>query len=186
MAPTPAWQPERYEPLLRLKARLLQLDPRFQRRFGDSDLVQETLLRAHQKWDQFQGQSEAELRRWLEEILDHLVKDKVREATAGKRNVYLDESLQACLAESSARIEKFLEADQSSPSGPLERQEQALRLARALDQLAEDQRDVILLRFYLELPMLQIAEQLNRTAKSVAGLYARGLNKLRDLLTNEP
>ena len=103
-----AWSLERYRPLLRLQARQLQLMPRFERRFDSSDLVQETLLRAHRERGQFRGQGEAELLAWLHEILLHVAADEVRKATAQKRDVALEQSLEALAADSSARWEKYL------------------------------------------------------------------------------
>src|SRR5947208_1019348 len=50
MAEVRRWQPEYYRGLLRLQARQLQLDPRLQQRVDGSDLLQETLLKAH-PWD---------------------------------------------------------------------------------------------------------------------------------------
>ena len=60
--PHPATVPgeslERYRPYLHLLARL-QLDPRWQARLDPSDVVQETLLRAHEKLAQFRGRGDA-------------------------------------------------------------------------------------------------------------------------------
>src|SRR5713226_5208632 len=89
MAPANDWQLERYRPLLRLRARQLHLDPRLKRRFDSSDLVQETLLKAHKNLHQFRGTTEAELVKWLQEILANALADQVRKATTGKRNVKL-------------------------------------------------------------------------------------------------
>ncbi|GEM_PF-4834346 len=50
MAETPRWQLDRYGPVLRLEVRKLHLDPRLQRRFDSSDLVQETLGMAPGAW----------------------------------------------------------------------------------------------------------------------------------------
>ena len=57
MTASPAWELERYRPLLKLQTRQMELDPRLQRRFDGSDVVQEALLKAHVKLDQFRGRT---------------------------------------------------------------------------------------------------------------------------------
>ena len=47
-----------------------QLDP--------SDIVQQTLLKAHEKFDQFRGSTEHELRGWLRAILARNLVDAAR------------------------------------------------------------------------------------------------------------
>ena len=47
----------------------LQIDPRLRGLLDPSDLVQQTLLRAHEKWDQCRGPAEAERAAWLRAIL---------------------------------------------------------------------------------------------------------------------
>jgi RNA polymerase sigma-70 factor (ECF subfamily) len=185
MSPSPDWDLDRYRPLLRLQIRQMELDPRLQRRFDSSDLVQETLLRAHGNLARFRGKTEAELVKWLQEILANVVTDEVRKARAQKRDVALEQSLEDIMAESSARLEEYLASNQVSPSRQAERQELLLRLAAAIDQLPEDQRDVVIQRDLLGASVSQIADQLGRTEKSVAGLLLRGRRKLRELLEEE-
>jgi RNA polymerase sigma factor (sigma-70 family) len=62
------------------------------------------------------------------------------------------------------------------------RHENTLAVARALDQLPEDQRDVVIQRDLLGLKVPEIADSLNRTRKSVAGLLERGRAELRKRL----
>jgi RNA polymerase sigma-70 factor (ECF subfamily) len=116
MAPIESWRLERYRDLLHLQVRQLQLDPRFQRRFDSSDLVQETMLKAYEHLGQFRGKTEAELVKWLQKILSHTVTDAIRKARSQKRDVALEHSLQAAVANSSARLEAYLTCDQPSPS----------------------------------------------------------------------
>jgi RNA polymerase sigma-70 factor (ECF subfamily) len=176
------WHLERYRALLRLRLRQIHLDPRLKRRFDSSDLVQETLLKAHKNLHQFRGKTEAELVKWLQEILANALADEVRKARTGKRNLHLEKSLETIMAESSARLEAYLTADQSSPSQQAQRNELLLRTAEALETLPEDQRDVVMLRDLMNQPVAEIAKQLGRTEKSIAGLLLRGRLKLRELL----
>jgi DNA-directed RNA polymerase specialized sigma24 family protein len=67
--PSPQVDLNRYRPLLRLQIRQMELDPPLQRRFDSSDIIQETMLRAHADLARFRGQTEAELVSSLQEIL---------------------------------------------------------------------------------------------------------------------
>jgi RNA polymerase sigma-70 factor (ECF subfamily) len=184
MAQLPDWNLDRYRSLLQLLIRQYHLGAHFQRRFDSSDLVQETLLRAYAHRDKFQGKTELELIKWLQEILGNTLIDEVRKARAKKRDIAAEESLQAALDESSARLEAYLAIDKASPVKSAERHELLLRIAAALDRLPEDQREVVLQRDLLGASVNEIAEELGRTEKAVAGLLLRGRRKLRELLSD--
>jgi RNA polymerase sigma-70 factor, ECF subfamily len=173
--------PERYRAYLRFLAEL-QLDTRLQAKVDLSGLVQETLVAANDRLDQFRGMSESEQAKWLRGILAHKLKDEVRRFTAGKRDARREVSLEAALEQSSARLEAWLEAEQSSPSEQAIRHEQLLRLADALLQLTEEQRRVVGLRFWKDSKLSEIAAEIGRSEQAVAKLLQRALKKLRELL----
>jgi RNA polymerase sigma-70 factor (ECF subfamily) len=182
MAQADDWSWERYRPLLKLQFRQLQLDPRLRRRFDVSDVVQDTFEQAWRNRDQFRGKSEGERVKWLQMIFRNKAIDKIREAQAGRDDVRREQSMDDAFAESSARWDKVLGTDDGRPDQEAERREFLLRLATAMEQLAEDQRDAVLLVQLMETKMADAAEQLNRTEKSVSGLVRRGLEKLSKLL----
>src|SRR5260370_14957700 len=129
---------ERCGEYLRLLARL-QLDPRLHGKLDPSDVVQQTLLSAHEKRHQFQGRTEAEFLGWLRQILANHLAGAVRRFGAGLRDVKRERSLEGGLEESAARLDLWLAADHSSPSQRAMRHEMHLRLAHALGQLPDDQ-----------------------------------------------
>ena len=172
---------EGYREYLRLLARV-QMDPRLRSKLDPSDMVQETLLRAHQALDQFEPRGEGDLAAWLRQILANVLTDAVRRYSTTTRDVALERSLQAGVEESSARLERWIRADQEVPEQELVRQEQLLGLAHALAELPDDQRTALELKHLHGWTVEAIAEQMQRTRASVAGLLRRGLDKLRDLL----
>ena len=122
--------PERYRHYLRFLAGC-HLDPRLCGKVDPSDLVQQTLLEAHEKRDKFRGDGEAEYLAWLRRMLANNLADALRHSQADKRAVARERSLEEALAHSSARLERWLVAEQASPSEQAERQERAVQLADA-------------------------------------------------------
>ena len=168
---------EAFRDYLLLLARL-QLDPQLQGLLDPSDLVQQTLLKAHQNWDQFRGTTDAQRAAWLRAILAHELADAVRKLERRGEDRRL--SLEASLDQSSARLEAWLPSDSTSPSGRVVRQEQLLRLAEALARLPEDQRMALELHHLQGLPVQEVGRRMGRSTAAVAGLLRRGLAALRE------
>jgi RNA polymerase sigma-70 factor (ECF subfamily) len=168
----------RFRPYLLLLARV-RLDPRLRGKLDASDVVQQTLLEAHQGLAGFRGRGLAEQTAWLRQILARNLANAARDLGRAKRDVGRERSFEAALDESSARLEGWLAADQSSPSQRAERHERALRLAEALAALPEGQREAVVLRHWHGWPLADIARQLGCTTAAVTGLLHRGLKNLR-------
>jgi RNA polymerase sigma-70 factor (ECF subfamily) len=173
--------PERFRAYLRLLARV-HIGEQFQAKLDPSDIVQETLLEAYRKRNQFRGRTDAELAGWLRQLLECTLADAVRALGRAKRDVTRERSLEASIEQSSARIEAWLAADQSSPSQRAERNEQAVRLADALAQLPPAQREALVMRHCNGRSLAEISHHLGRTPVAVAGLLKRGARQLRELL----
>jgi RNA polymerase sigma-70 factor (ECF subfamily) len=172
---------EQFRDYLRLLAGL-QIDARLRGKLDPSDLVQQTLLKAHQAQGQFRGTTAAEQAAWLRQILARTLANAVRDFGRAKRDVALERSLQGAVEDSSARLEAWLAADQASPSELAERNEQLLRLAGAMAALPEVQREVLLLKHCQGWSVAEIGQHLGRTRASVASLLRRGLKQLREHL----
>ncbi len=172
---------EHFREYLRLLARM-QLDQRLQGKVDPSDLVQQTLLEAHEKRARFRGHTEAEQAAWLREILVHNLADEVRRYSAAGRNVALEQSLQQALQESSARIEKWIAGREAVPLEHVERGEMLVRMAEALAQLPDEQRQAVDLKHLQGRSVADVCRVMGRSEAAVAGLLRRGLKRLRELM----
>jgi RNA polymerase sigma-70 factor (ECF subfamily) len=171
---------ERFRAYLRLLARL-QFPAALQAKLDPSDLVQQTLLQAHQALGQFRGTTVAEQAAWLRRILANTLANAVRDLHRAGRDFALEQSIH----ESSARLEAWLAAEHTPPVEAAIRNEQFLVLADRLAELPEVQREALLLRYCEGWSVGAIAEHLGRTRASVASLLRRGLGALRELLEPE-
>jgi RNA polymerase sigma-70 factor, ECF subfamily len=172
---------EGYRHYLGILARL-QLDPRIWMKVDPSDIVQQTLLEAHQAFDQFQGRSEQELAGWLRQILARNIANAVRDLGRAKRDIGRERSLEASLQRSSVRLEALLAADEPSPSQQASQNERLARLAEALAELPGAQREAVTCRYLQGQPLAEIAQHMGRTTSAVMGLLHRGLVQLRTIL----
>src|SRR5262245_23696194 len=78
---------------------------RNQARLDPSDIVQQTLLHAHQRQAQFRGASEAELMGWLRQILANNLADAVRALARAKRDISRERPLDLELNDSFTRVD---------------------------------------------------------------------------------
>lgn len=127
------------------------------------DAVQEALEVALRKFSQFRGQTDAELRGWLRMIVRNvcLMRLRKRQPVTGL----------SAVAENAATEE--------TPSAAARCGEERAQLVNMLADLLEPEREAVLLRYFENWSLKQIAAQMNRTDMAVAGLLKRGLTKLR-------
>jgi RNA polymerase sigma-70 factor (ECF subfamily) len=172
---------EDYRDYLLLLVRL-QVGTRLRAKLDASDVVQQAILRAHEKQDQFRGGTEGEWLAWLRAILANTLAAAARKFDTRARDAARERSLEAELEYSSSRLEGLLAADQTSPSERAVRGEELRRLTHALARLPEDQRRVVELHYLGGLTVADVAAQLGRSRPAAVGLLFRGLKRLRELL----
>lgn len=168
----------RYEPYLRMLARV-HMRRAYQAKIDASDIVQQSLMQAVQGLDGFRGETEAELRAWLRQILArnivHLDRDMHRE----KRDVRRERSIEDRLTQSSSRLEGWLAAGGPSPSQNVAVGEHILRLSSAIEALPEAQREAVRLHYLEGLKLSECAGRMNKTTGALAGLLHRAIKTLR-------
>ncbi len=181
MSTTNAELLEPFRSYLEVLARV-HLDSRLRGKLDPADLVQQVLLRACAALPEVRNRSPEILAGWLRKILARTLADTVKHYHRDRRDVELERSLEGDLDRSSSGLAGWLATDQTSPSQAAQRNEELLRLADALADLPEPQREVVILKHCRGQTLQQIADHLGRTVPSVASLLRRGLEALRHRL----
>jgi RNA polymerase sigma-70 factor (ECF subfamily) len=172
---------DRFRTYLRLLAEA-HLDQRFHGKLEASDVVQQTLMEAYEKREQFAGQSEAQLAGWLRQTLIHNVGDAIRRLGRVRRDISRERSLEAAIENSFSRAEQWLASAQTSPSQQAVRSEELLQLADSLAELPDAQREAVVLHHLQGWSLMELAAHMGRSESAVAGLLHRGLKRLRELV----
>jgi RNA polymerase sigma-70 factor, ECF subfamily len=144
---------------------------------GASDVVQETLLQAHREWGTFLGRTEAELRRWLRQILLHKIAHAVRRYRhIGSRRIDREVSLDSGDFDDDANS---LAADQTSPGGRAIKREEEKSLWAALDRLPERMRNAVLWRHHEACSFDELGRRLGCSNVGARKLWLRALERLQ-------
>ena len=163
----------------------LHLDRKLRGKLDPSDVVQQTLLRAYSALGEVRDPQPEVLVAWLRRILARTLADAVKHYERDKRDVALERSLAAELDRSASGFAAWLAADQTSPSGRAERNEELLRMVEALAELPELMREVVVLKHCQGWTLPQIAERIGRSVPAIASLLRRGLEELRNRLKSK-
>ena len=140
-------------------------------RMSESDLVQETMLTASQRFFDFRGASAFEFQAWLVQILHaRLVDGLRRHMLAERRKVRLQHS---------DSFQKMQGAT-ASPSSLAALNEQTAILIGAVLRLSQMDRNILLLRYVEQLGFEAIAERLSLPVANVWRRWSRSIDRLRE------
>ena len=164
----------------------LRLDRQVQARLDPSDVVQETLAEAARRLADYARLRPLPFYPWLRQhAWERLVQLHRRHVRAGKRTVRREQG-ELLLSEASAlALADRLVSRGSSPSARLRRSEQRRRVQAILAQLAEADREVLVLRYLEHLSTPELAAILGLTPAGVKTRQLRALQRLRDLLGDD-
>ncbi|WP_423409146.1 RNA polymerase sigma factor [Heyndrickxia sp. MSNUG] len=128
------------------------------------DLTQETFIKVLNNLSKYRGS--AEFKSWVLTIASNHAKDYFKsKAHKNSRNTYE-------LQDRDAKTEK-------SVSSIFEKNEKRKEIKEALDELPDFQREAILLKYYNDLKISEIARVTNATESTVKSRLKQGLGKLK-------
>ncbi len=176
------------EPLRRMID--LRLDPALAARVDASDIVQDVLLEAHKRLEEYLRNPVMPFRLWLRHIAkDHVIDAHRRHRQAQRRSLDREQPLVPAVLNDHSSLElagQLLDQERTPAAAAIHHELQS-RLATAIADLDEDDREVILMRHREQMSNQQVAEALDLTEAAASMRYLRAVRRLRvALLPDQP
>lgn len=171
------------EPIRRLID--LRLDPAIVQRVDASDVVQDVLLEASKRLQDYLKNPAMPFHLWLRHIAkDHIIDAHRRHHQTQKRGVNREQPLArpGWMDKSSLELAGQLVDPERTPASAALQEELQRRLHTALAGLDEDDRDILLMRHFEQLSNQDVASSLGLTEAAASMRYLRAIRRLRDVL----
>ncbi len=164
----------------------LRLDPALAARVDASDIVQDVLIEAHRRLQDYLNNPLMPFHLWLRHIAkDHIIDAHRRHRQAQRRSLDREQPLvPAFLADhSSYELAGQLVDPELTPATEAMRREMQRRLDAAIAELDEDDREIILLRHGEQLTNQDVAHSLGLSEAAASMRYLRAVRRLRAALS---
>lgn len=160
----------------------LRFDARLAGRADPSDVVQEALVEAARRMDDYLDRRPMPFRLWLRKTASERLIDLRRHHRCGRRSIDREESLPD---RSSMLLARPLLGGAPSPSREAEAREFAERVARSVATLSEADQEVLLMRHGEGMPFEDVACVLGIDATAARKRFGRALIRLQRVLDNQ-
>jgi RNA polymerase sigma-70 factor (ECF subfamily) len=167
----------------------LRIDRQLQARVDASDVIQEAYVDAVSRWTEYLREPSYPLLLWLRLLVgERLLKLHRQHLGTQMRDAALEVSIYrgALPAASSAALAAQLLGKHTSPTQAVVRAERMIRVQDALNALDPIDREVLCLRHFEELTLVETALSLGIQEAAAAKRYVRALRRLKAALATMP
>ncbi len=162
----------------------MRLDKAIAARLDASDVVQDVLVEANHRIQDYLANPTMPFHLWLRQLAkDQLIDMHRRHRVAARRSVDREQPMNAAFADqSSMDLAAQLKDHELTPAAATIRKELERRFQAALDELNEDDREVMLMRHQEHLSNSEVAEALGLSQAAAGMRYLRAVRRLREIL----
>ena len=165
-----------------LKMVHLRMDPRLKARLGASDVLQDAYVEINQRVGEYLKDPRMPFFLWVRFITaQRMMALHRKHIGAQKRDVRRQVEL-AMPAATTAALVDHLMAQGTTPTQAMHREEMRFRVERGLEQMAEPDREILVLRHFEELSNAEAAQELGIEPPAASKRYVRALRRLREVL----
>ncbi len=166
----------------------MRLDQRIMRRVDVSDVVQDVLVEANRRLQDYLANPVMGFHLWIRQIAkDRIIDAHRRHRVSAKRSIDREQPMTAPgpVDKSTIELAAQLCDPELTPAAAATQRELAVHVQESISQLGEKDREIILMRHYEQLSNQDIAASLGLTEPAASMRYLRALKKLRKLLDQD-
>lgn len=166
----------------------MRLDQRIQRRVDVSDVLQDVLIEANRRLQDYLKNPAMSFHLWLRQIAkDRMIDAFRRHRGSAKRSVDREQSLTAPHGseQSSILLSQQLQDHELTPAAAATQKELAKKVEEAIGKLGPQDYEIIVMRHYEQLSNREVAEVLELTEPAASMRYLRAIKRLRLVMTPE-
>lgn len=162
----------------------IRLDHKIQRRVDVSDVVQDVMLEANRRLQEYLEKPVMAFHLWIRQIARDRIIDAHRRHRASARRSVDREQVLAAQGEdpASVRLGAQLMDPRLTPAAAATQREMARRVEQAIGELGSQDGEIIVMRHYEHLSNQEVAQVLNLTEAAASMRYLRAIRRLRGLL----
>ena len=166
----------------------LRLDHKIQRRIDVSDVVQDVLVEANRRLQDYVANPLMPFHLWLRHIAqDRIIDAHRRHRGSAKRSVDREQQLAVPGGDDHSTLDLAAQIydRELTPAAAATQHEMVRCVEQAISQLEEHDYEVIIMRHYEHLTNQEIAQALGLTEPAASMRYLRAVRSLRGLLTDK-
>lgn len=163
----------------------MRMDHAVARRVDASDVVQDVLMEASTRLNDYLRDPSMPFHLWLRQLAkDRIIDMHRRHRGAQRRSVDREQNMSGLGRDdqSAADLAALLRDAELTPAAAALRKEMESRFLIALDQLDENDREIVVMRHFEHLGNSEVAEALGLTPPAAGMRYLRAIRRLRELL----
>ncbi len=166
----------------------MRLDQKILRRIDVSDVVQDVLVEANRRLQDYLKNPVMSFHLWLRQIAkDRIIDSHRRHRVSAKRSVDREQAFAAPADMDRSTMELAAQVcdPNITPAAAATQQEMVKRVEQAISQLGEQDGEIIVMRHYEHLNNQEVAQVLGLTEPAASMRYLRAVRRLRTLLAGD-
>lgn len=163
----------------------MRLDQKIKQRIDVSDVVQDVMIEASRRLEDYLANPIMAFHLWLRQIArDRMIDAHRRHRGSARRSVDKEQKLAVPQGQDQSAVDLVMQIkdEQLTPVASALQKEMAQRVEQSISQLPDQDAEILIMRHYEQLTNQEVAQLLDLTEPAASMRYLRAVRKLKDAM----